>query len=413
MNDLQLAQCYELLDLKPGATVEAIDTAYSKKVMEKIRLGDKAEKDRLKIAYEMLKDFTQLQAYQNAQQISESKTIQHRITDLLNKTLNTQDTQIRLRETELQVLVQAKAPKAEMIAKIHRSLKEFLAPEIKTVVIYGMRGNQAIVWKKQFPMPTSGLTQDDVNPYSFNNRFINLAAFPIAFLFALVTNIGSFKLLFLSTHIWIHECGHATVAWLAGHQATPLPFGWTNVGEERSLFVYFGILVLFSLLFWTGLRERKRWVMGLAIALTLLQFYCTWIMPIDTYEMWLSFGGIGGEFYLSTLLMISFYFPLPEKWRWDFWRYPVLLLTANTFWASFWQWHQIKTGEGSIPWGSLFGGEGDAGGDMNQLSLTYDWSDQQIIGAYTLLGNGCLLILIGIYLWVLSKYGRSIITSVR
>ncbi len=409
MNDLQLAQCYELLDIKPGATLEAIDTAYSKKVMEKIRQGNKSEKDRLKIAYEMLKDYTQLEAYQHAKDVSESKTIPHKITELLSKKLNTQEIQIRLRETELQILLQAKAPKAEMIAKVHSSLKEFLAPEIETVVIYGIRGNQAIAWKKQFPMPTSGLTQDDVDPYSFNNRFVNLAAFPIAFLFALITNIGSFKLLFFSTHIWIHECGHATVAWLSGHKATPLPFGWTNVGEERSLFVYFGILILFGLLFWTGLRERKRWVIGLAIALTLLQFYCTWIMSIDTYEMWLSFGGIGGEFCLSTLLMVSFYFPLPEKWRWDFWRYPIVLLAANTFWASFWQWHQIKTGEGSIPWGSLFGGEGDAGGDMNQLSLTFDWSDRQIINTYTFLGNGCLLILIGIYLWILSKHARSII----
>jgi hypothetical protein len=407
MND-PLAQYYALLDLKPGATLEAIDKAYSKKVMEKLRQGARADKERLKLAYETLKEYTQRQAYQQAETVSEAKTLQHQITDRLSKILNTQTIQIRLRDTELQILLQAQAPKAEMIAKVHNSLKEFSAPEIKTVVIYGMRGNQAIAWKKQFSVPTSGLTQDDVDPYSFNNRFVNVAAFPIAFLFAVITHVGMFKFLFISTHIWIHEFGHATVAWLAGHQATPLPFGWTNVGEERSLFVYFGILILFGLLLWTGHRERKRWVIGLAIALALLQFYSTWVMAADTYEMWFFFGGIGGEFCLSTLLMVSFYFPLPEKWRWDFWRYPVLLVAANAFWQSFWQWHQIKTGEGSIPWGTLFGGEGDAGGDMNQLSLTYEWSDPQIISAYTHLGNGCLLVLIGIYLFVLSKHTRSL-----
>lgn len=61
--------------------------------------------------------------------------------------------------------------------------------------------------------------------------------------------------------IWFHEFGHAIIAWLAGRRAIPLPIGWTNVDLERSLFVYFGILILLGLLFgWGDARANAgRW----------------------------------------------------------------------------------------------------------------------------------------------------------
>lgn len=79
--------------------------------------------------------------------------------------------------------------------------------------------------------------------------------------------------------------------------------------------------------------------MGLAVGLALLQFYLTWFTSSYTFEMLLTFGGIGGEFYLSSLLIGGFYLRLPDRWRWDFWRFIALGVAANTFWNSFWQWH--------------------------------------------------------------------------
>lgn len=214
---------------------------------------------------------------------------------------------------------------------------------------------------------------------------------------ALLNSVEVIKLLLFGVHIWIHEFGHATVAWLGGHQATPLPFGWTNVGEEKSLFVYFGVLTLFGLLFWTGAKERSRWPMGLAIALTVIQFFMTWAISADTFDMLLSFGGIGGEFYLSTLLIVSFYFPMPEYWRWDFFRYPAVLLAGFTFLGSLWQWRQIDRGLVDIPWGTLFGGSDHIGGDMNQLHIVYGWSDQQIIDTYNGIGSVCVITILSVY----------------
>jgi hypothetical protein len=57
-------------------------------------------------------------------------------------------------------------------------------------------------------------------------------------------------------HTWAHEFGHATVAWLAGHTASPLPIGWTNTGPKTP-FVYFGIIFLLVVLAVAGIRESQ------------------------------------------------------------------------------------------------------------------------------------------------------------
>ena len=127
----------------------------------------------------------------------------------------------------------------------------------------------------------------------------------------------------------------------------------------------------------------------LGVVFAVVQFFMTWVMSEDLFNLMLAFGGIGGEFYLSTLLMVSFYFELPEYFKWDFYRYPVVLGSAFAFWGAWWNWRQIDRGAASIPWGSLWGGRDHAGGDMNLLSAN-GWSDQQIIDTYNLIGGVCL-----------------------
>lgn len=152
-----------------------------------------------------------------------------------------------------------------------------------------------------------------------------------------------------------------------------------------------------------GRREGKRWPMVLAVVLAVIQFWFTWLLPAYRFETLLSFGGIGGELYLCTLLMVSFFFPLPEYFRWDFYRYPVVVGAAFTFWGQFGLWQQINRGQASIPWGSLWGGE--SSGDMNNLSAA-GWSDQQIINTYSTLSHLCLWVLLGVYLYFAVRQNR-------
>jgi hypothetical protein len=208
--------------------------------------------------------------------------------------------------------------------------------------------------------------------------------------------------------MWVHELGHATVAWFSGYRAM-ITFAGTVTQLERSPFVYFGILFLLGLLFWHGWKEQKRFTMILAAILAIMQFLMTWVISRATYRMLLAFGGIGGEFYLSTLFMIGFYAKLPDKLRWEFWRYLSLIVGAITFWSSFWKWHNIERGREAIPWGTFWGSRGDSGGDLNVLSGEFGWNSQQIIGTYTHLGNLCLLFIVGfyIYFWLQSRLKTS------
>ncbi|MGB7486142.1 MAG: hypothetical protein WA901_08120, partial [Phormidesmis sp.] len=64
---------------------------------------------------------------------------------------------------------------------------------------------------------------------------------------------------------------------------------------------------------------------------------------------------------------------------------------------------QIDRGLADIPWGSLFGGSGHVGGDMNQLHIVYGWSDQQIIDTYNGIGSVCVIVILSAYFYFLIR----------
>ena len=257
----------------------------------------------------------------------------------------------------------------------------------------------------------AGFSKEDIDLLSFKNRFSSAIIFPVLSILALALNLMPLtKFLFRGIKIWFHEFGHATIAWLSGRRAIPLPFGWTNVEADRSSFVYFGILFLLGLLFWAGWKEKRRWPMVLAIVIALLQFWMTWLMPLYTFNVLLAFGGIGGEFYLCAFLMVNYFFALPEYFRWDFYRFPVVLGAAFTFWDQVGFWHQVDRGQASIPWGSIGGGPNHSGGDMNLL-VQYGWSSRQIIDTYNHLGKFCIVAIMGTYFYFVLKQNRNILLA--
>jgi hypothetical protein len=190
--------------------------------------------------------------------------------------------------------------------------------------------------------------------------------------------------------VWMHEFGHAVPAWLCGFRATPLPFGWTPVEPEYSHFVYWGLLLMFGILFAAGLKERKVWAMIAAVGAAVLQYYMTWRMPDHRQEFWWSaFGGVGGEFVLSTLLMMFFWVQLPEKFRWGGCRYVFFFIGATAFTAIWSRWGDVYRGIEEIPFGSMINGEEDQGGDMNKLMDGYGWKKADIRRNYYVLGKWC------------------------
>jgi hypothetical protein len=339
MDESELAHSYALLGVAPGADREALKRALMQKNFALIRAGaPEAERERLRAAHDAIV------AHFDALEVQQQKAAR----------------------VEGRAARQEKAIE-RLVAEMEQ---EFEEPKLSA-------------W----------------DPRSFDSARVNALAPPLVALAAIGVQLSPFNMFFLPFYIWVHECGHATIGWMTGHRAIPLPLGWTPIAPEKSTFVYFGLLFLFGVLFAAGLRERKTWPMILAVLLAVAQAFMTWRLPPDTAMMWISFGGIGGEFYLSAASVGMFFLRLPEKFRWGACRYFFLFVGAGTFYSTFAMWKRIQHGDEGIPYGSMINGEEDAGGDMNGLHDEWGWTQTQIIHTYNRLGNACLVAMAVVYVF--------------
>lgn len=228
------------------------------------------------------------------------------------------------------------------------------------------------------------------DPRSPDSPWINALAVPLVVALAWLANHSPLAFLLGGFKIWIHEFGHATVAWMSGYKALPLPFGWTNIEPEKQGFVYGGGLFLIVVFGLAGWRERRPAPLLLAPALAAGQWWMTWRVPEWRTEQWIDFAGVGGEFYLSALMVAAFYFDLPEKFRWGTCRYLFLFIGAAGFLDTYGLWHDIAHGVEQLPWGTMLNGGDDVGGDLNKLHQGWGWTRERIVGNYTQLGRACI-----------------------
>ena len=233
---------------------------------------------------------------------------------------------------------------------------------------------------------------------SFESPWVRALAAPLVVGAAILVQKSFLGFFLVGLHVWIHEFGHAIVGWMRGRHAAPLPIGMTFVDDAFSNYVYGGGLLLFGLLVWLGIRERKLAPVVLGLVLAVGQTWATWFLPPEQARMWLAFGGVGGEFVLAAAMMGFFYLELPEWFRWGGCRYVLLFIGTGRFFETYRMWKKIKRGEEGIPYGSMVAGEEDEGGDMNVLHHDYKWTQHRIIHTYNDLGDACLIALVLIYL---------------
>ncbi|MGI0480172.1 J domain-containing protein [Geminocystis sp. CENA526] len=407
MDNLTLEQCYQILNLTEQPTLEELDHHYYKLIGEKLKSGNKDEINNLKLAYSQLREYCQNK--QDNQVEKETKKYQHSLTNSLNQDLKNIGMRVKVQSfpNHLEVIIKnVKISKKLLTTKlIYDSLNHILKDTEQDVIISSIGTKNNLIWQEKIKICT-GIYAHNAGKY--NTEILlkeaeiktNTYGLPIAFLIAFAINFIEPLAWFIS--MWVHEFGHATVAWFSGYRAM-VTFAGTIISFDRSLFVYFGILILIGLTFYSGWKEQKKTTMIVCIILAIMQFILTWKTSYSTYRMLLYFGGIGGEFYLSTLLIIAFYWRLPEKFYWEFWRIFALVIGATTFWGNFTKWHRISKGKADIPWGTFWGGRGDSGGDLNVLNNEVGWSANQIINTYNTLGFICFLVIIGTYLYFLWK----------
>ncbi|MBI2497730.1 MAG: M50 family metallopeptidase [Opitutae bacterium] len=356
MNETELAQCHAVLGVPPGVTLEELERAFMKRNLALLKSNSgsaeaanpelEAQKQRLRTAY------FKLAAHLRARQVQKEKEEREAREKLRKPRLGQRAAPPP--PTSLPPMPPAASLSTPPVAKTHDPAD------------------------KEFAL------------FAFDNWKVNVFVPPLLLVLVWLANASPLGFLLKGFHVWMHEFGHATAAWLCGFRATPLPFGWTPVEPVYSPFVHWGLLLLFGGLLVAGVLERKVWPVIAAVLLALLQYYMTWRMPEHRQEFWWSaFGGVGGEFYLSTLFMMFFFVQLPEKFRWGACRYVFFLIGATAFLNIFLMWNKVYHGLEEIPFGTLINGEEDAGGDMNKLMDGYGWTKFQIRRTYHLLGNGC------------------------
>jgi hypothetical protein len=248
--------------------------------------------------------------------------------------------------------------------------------------------------------PDTGRSEQDIiqdmiraarerEPVTGSDLLTNAIGFPVIILIAWLVSRTPLMTLLMGFKIWSHEFGHATVAWFSGYRALPLPIGWTNIEPQKTMVVYVCLAFLIGTFAWSGWKEGKKWPIVLGVLLLIVQNAMTWLLSRHQFEVWTSFAGIGGEFYLNALVMTAFFFRLPEKFRWKACRFVLLFLCAVSFTSSMEFWLNVESGTEDIPFGTLIHGPADEGGDMNQL-LYAGWSMNDIIRTYNRLAVSCV-----------------------
>jgi hypothetical protein len=105
-------------------------------------------------------------------------------------------------------------------------------------------------------------------------------------------------------------------------------------------------------------------------------------------------------------LLAAFHFPLPDRLRWDFWRWPALLPGSVCFTHALLLWARAAGDASQLPWGAAIGDDSD--GDINRLVRDFGWSAAALASFYLKAGGVSALGLVGAYAFALRRYRREL-----
>jgi Zn-finger nucleic acid-binding protein len=208
----------------------------------------------------------------------------------------------------------------------------------------------------------------------------NLIAVPLAMLLSWLccsTNFG--RLLASLVGMPFHEVGHAAASWLSSRIAIPLPF-FTFWYDDQSVLMGLVVACVLGWLIFHTYREKNWFMLGSASAVLLAWAVMTFVIPPGQTLMWQILSGALGEVVFGGFLLIAFHFPLPDRLRWDFWRWAALIPAGLSFTYALTLWRTVAADVSQMPWGSAIGSESD--GDMNRLVQQFHWSANDLADLY-------------------------------
>ena len=133
--------------------------------------------------------------------------------------------------------------------------------------------------------------------------------------------------------------------------------------------------------------------MVLAVLLWVVQFYGTVILSAQKAEVFKIIGGCAGEIVLSTFIIVAYFFPLPQRFRWDFWKYLFFIWASVVFVRSSRFWESVAANPALMPYGSLLGDEGDI-----ERLIESGMSAVEIINFFRVLSQRSLVLIASAYL---------------
>lgn len=243
------------------------------------------------------------------------------------------------------------------------------------------------------------------NRVAFDRGLANVLGAPVAlacsFLFA-SSDVGGFFAGLVAMPF--HELGHALASWLGSRFAVPLPF-FTIWLEAPSFAFGLCLSVALAAAGAYAWRERSRFGMALAGVTLAAQLVVSVLLPRSQSAMLQLLGGALGEIVLGGLCLIGFHFPLPDRLRWDFWRWPCLAPASLCFVHALSLWSRAARDSAALPWGSALGS--DADGDMNRLVRDFDWSAQELARFYANVSGLMTLAVVGTLAYAAWRHRRS------
>ena len=200
-----------------------------------------------------------------------------------------------------------------------------------------------------------------------------------------------------------HELGHAAASWISSRIAVPLPFFTIWYDDQSWLMGSIVAAVLGWFLFHTH-REKNHFMFGVTCAALVGWVVATFLISPRTTLMWQIMAGGLGEIFFGSFILIAFHFPLPDRFRWDFWRYLAVIPGSLCFVQAFVLWRTASKDVSQMPWGSAIGSESD--GDMNRLVNRFGWEATDLAEFYVTAAYVALAALVAAYVHAVIRLRR-------
>jgi hypothetical protein len=130
----------------------------------------------------------------------------------------------------------------------------------------------------------------------------------------------------------------------------------------------------------------------------------TFLISPRTTLMWQIMAGGLGEIFFGGFILIAFHYPLPDRFRWDFWRYIAVIPGSICFVQALVLWRTASKDVSQMPWGSAIGSESD--GDMNRLVSNFGWEATDLAEFYLVASYVALAALVATYAYAVVRLKR-------